>query len=59
MIKELEQKYEKYPLCSQDGFGGRAKVIVKYFNSVGAETQLITEENKLDNVDYQMFGYCH
>ena len=49
MIKELEQKYEKYPLCSQDGFGGRAKVIVKYFNSVGAETQLITEENKLDN----------
>ena len=38
MIKELEQKYEKYPLCSQDGFGGRAKVIVKYFNSVGAET---------------------
>ena len=59
MTKELEKKFEKYPLYSQDGLGGRAKVIVKYFNPVGAGTWLITEGNKLDNGDYQMFGYCH
>ena len=59
MTKELEKKFEKYPLYSQDGLGGRAKVIVKYFNPVGVGTWLITEGNKLDNGDYQMFGYCH
>ncbi|UKI27088.1 MAG: DUF2958 domain-containing protein [Bacilli bacterium] len=39
--------------------GGKAKVLVKYFNPVGAGTWLITEGNKLENGDYEMFGYCH
>ena len=39
--------------------GGQAKVIVKYFNPVGVGTWFITEGNKLDNGDYEMFGYCH
>lgn len=30
MPKELEKKFEKYPLYSQDGMGGRAKVLVKF-----------------------------
>ena len=59
MTKELEKKFEKYPLYSQDGMGGKAKVLVKYFNPVGAGTWLITEGNKLENGDYEMFGYCH
>lgn len=59
MTKELEKLLEKYPLGSQDGLGGQAKVIVKYFNPVGVGTWFITEGNKLDNGDYEMFGYCH
>ena len=59
MTKEFEKLFEKYPLGSQDGLGGQAKVIVKYFNPVGVGTWFITEGNKLDNGDYEMFGYCH
>lgn len=59
MNKELEKEFEKYPLGSQDGLLGDAKVIVKYFNPVGVGTWLITEGNKLENGDYELFGYCH
>ena len=59
MTKELEKLFEKYPLGSQDGLGGQAKFIVKYFNPVGVGTWFITEGNKLDNGNYEMFGYCH
>lgn len=59
ITKELEELFEKYPIGSQDGLGGQAKVIVKYFNPVGAGTWFITEGNKLENGDYEMFGYCH
>lgn len=59
MTKELEKLFEKYPIGSQEGLGGQAKVIVKYFNPVGAGTWFITEGEKLENGDYEMFGYCH
>lgn len=35
MSKELEEIFEKYPIGSQDGLGGKAKVIAKFFNPVG------------------------
>lgn len=59
ITKSLEEKFKKYPLYSQDGLGGKAKVIVKFFNPAGVGTWLITEGNKLDNGDYKLFGYCH
>lgn len=59
MTKELEKIFEKYPIGSQDGLGGQAKVIAKFFNPAGVGTWLITEGNKLENGDYEMFGYCH
>lgn len=59
MTKELEKIFEQYPIGSQDGLGGNAKVIAKFFNPMGAGTWLITEGNKLKNGDYEMFGYCH
>lgn len=59
VTKEIEKLFEKYPIGSQDGLGGNAKVIVKFFNPVGVGTWLITEGNKLENGDYEMFGYCH
>ena len=59
ITKELEKIFEKYPIGSQDGLGGKAKVIAKFFNPVGAGTWLITEADKTEDGDYEMFGYCH
>ena len=59
MTKELEEKFEKYPIGSQDGLWLNAKVVVKYFNPCGAGTWLITEGNKLDDGDYELYGYCN
>ena len=59
LTKELEKIFEKYPLGSQEGLGSKAKVIAKFFNPTGAGTWLITEAEKLENGDYEMFGYCH
>ncbi len=59
MTKELEEKFSKYPIGSQDGKLGNALVIAKYFNPVGVGTWFITEADKLDNGDYEMFGFCH
>ena len=59
MTTELEKQFEKYPIGSQDGLLGNSKVIVKYFNPIGAGTWLITEGDKLENGDYELYGYCH
>ena len=59
ITKQLEELFEKYPVGSQDGLGGKAKVIAKFFNPTGVGTWFITEGNKLENGDYEMFGYCH
>lgn len=59
ITQELEEKFKKYPLGSQDGKFGNAEIIAKFFNPVGAETWYITEGNKLENGDYEMFGYCN
>ena len=59
MTKELEKKFEKFPLYSQEGLMEEAEVVVKYFNPCGAGTWLITEGNKLENGDWELFGYCH
>ncbi len=59
ITKEIEEKFKKYPLGSQDGLLGDSKVVVKYFNPVGVGTWFITEGNKLENGDYIMYGYCH
>lgn len=56
LTKELEKKFEKYPLGSQDELEGNAKVIAKFFNPSGAGTWLITEASKEGN-DWTMFGY--
>ena len=54
-----QEQIKKYSIGSQDGLGKDAKVLVKYFNPAGVGTWLITEGNKLDNGDYELFGYCH
>ena len=57
MTKELEAKFKQYPIGSQDGLRGNAKVVAKYFNPMGAGTWFITEAEKQENGDYMMYGY--
>ncbi len=67
--KELEKKFEKYPLYSQDGKMGDAKVIAKFHIPVVSEIQqrciwLITEGNIVrdenGNIeDAEMFGFVN
>lgn len=59
MTKELEEKFKKYPLYSQDGKGTESDVVVKYFNPCGNGTWLITEGEKQDDGDWIFYGYCH
>ena len=59
ITKEIEKKFEKFPLYSQDGKGLNAEILVKFFNPTGVGTWYITEANKLEDGDYEMFGYCH
>jgi len=33
--------------------------LVKYFNSVGSGTWIITEAEEQENSDWLLFGYCH
>ena len=56
MTKEIEKKLAKYPLHSQDGLGGEARVVVKYFGG-SAATWLITEGEKQKDGDWLFFGF--
>ena len=59
ITKELEKVFEKYPFGSQKELGGQAKVIAKFFNPMGAATWFITEAEKMENGDYELYGYCN
>ena len=53
LTKAIEKTLEKYPLYSQDGKGGNAKVICKYF--FGNFTWYVLEGRKMDS-DYEFYG---
>jgi len=55
--KAIEKKFKNYPLYSQDGKGDESKVVVKFFNPVGAGTWLITE-GQPEGPDFMMYGRC-
>ena len=64
LTEELVKKFEEYPLYSQDGKSGDAKVIAKFFNPMGQGTWLITEgdiiRDEQGNIeDVEMFGFVN
>lgn len=69
LTKELEKKFEEYPLYSQDGKMGDAKVIAKFYFPVVSTLQqkciwLITEgdiiRDEYGNIeDVEMFGFVN
>lgn len=59
ITNEIKEKFNKYPLGSQDEKLGNAEVIAKFFNPTGIGTWYITEGQMLENGDAEMFGFCH
>lgn len=57
VTKALEKLFAKYPLYSQDGKMYDAVVIAKFFMPGSVFTWYATEAVKLDNGDYEFFGY--
>ncbi len=43
LTKAIEKQLAKYPIYSQDGKGGKAQVICKFFNPCGSQTWYILE----------------
>ena len=54
ITKAIEKKFEKYPLCSQDGKGMDAKVVLKIFDPCGSYTMYVTEA---DLEEGTLFGF--
>ena len=59
LTDEIKQRFERYPLYSQESKGINSTVIVKYFNPAGSGTWLITEAEEQEDGDWLLFGYCH
>lgn len=58
ITKELERKFSNYPIYSQKSMMLDAKVIVKYFNPMGAGTWLVTEAEQLLDGDWKFLDIC-
>jgi hypothetical protein len=59
MTKELEELLKKNPLYSHEGNGKDAEILIKYFNPYGVGTWLVTEGNKLEDGDWEFFGWVN
>lgn len=57
ITKALENLFAKYPTYSQDGKMFDAVVIAKFFMPWSSFTWYVTEASKLNDGDYEFFGY--
>lgn len=57
VTKELEERFLRYPLYSQDGKGFDAQCIAHFYNPLGCGDWFITEAEK-EADDWLMFGYA-
>ena len=56
LTKEIETQLEKHPFHSQEGKGGEADILVKFFNPIGIGTWYVLEGEKMPNGDWEFFG---
>ena len=57
ITKEIEKKFAKYPLYSQDGKGDDAVVLFKAFNPYGGQSWYILEAGEEVDGDRELFAY--
>lgn len=59
LTKEIEKRFEKHPIYSQQGKEFEAEVLVRFFNPYGAgEWVIIEAEYDQEQKDWLMYGYC-
>ena len=56
LTKKITDTLSKFPIGSQDGKGGDAKIIVKFFNPCGAGTWYVLEGEQQADGDWMFFG---
>ena len=56
ITKEIEKKFAKFPLYSQDGKGDNAEVIFKAFNPYGGQSWYILEAGEEVDGDRELFA---
>ena len=56
MTKEIEKVLERYPIYTQDGLMGDAKVICYYFYPMNDSTWIVTEGERTEGGDWEFFG---
>lgn len=56
LTKAIEKKLNKFGIGSQDGKGGDAEVIVKFFYPYGSGTWLVTEAEQTEDGDWLFYG---
>ena len=59
MTKEIEKVLEKYPIYSQDGLMGDAKLITYFFDPMSNWTWYVTEGERREDGDWEFFGLVH
>ena len=57
ITKEIEKKFAKYPIRSQEGKGDEAVVLFKAFNPYGGQSWYILEAGEEVNGDRELFAY--
>lgn len=56
MTKKIERVLAGFPIYSQDGKGGEATAVVKYFTPDSSYTWYVTEGNRLSSGEWRFFG---
>lgn len=56
VTKEVEKRLEKFPIRSQENVENK-KVLVKFF--IGSCTWIVTEAEKMENGDWEFFGWVN
>lgn len=58
MTKAIENALKKLPIYSQDGVPeDEKKIVAKFFFPFGSATWYVAEGNKMENGDWEFFGY--
>ena len=58
LTKEIEKRFERTPLYSQDGKRENAKILCKFFMTCSDFTYYVLEAEKQADNDWLMFGIC-
>jgi hypothetical protein len=58
LTKEIENKFKRTPLYSQDGKGLNANILCKFFMTCSDFTYYVLEAEKQADNDWLLFGIC-